>query len=151
MMHAGCVFVTSIHPSRTWMSGSFQSVRWNACVHRLDLCLYSHLKDFLGNGVRTHVNSKGNISSTGDSEEVWTHNAASRRTANLPHYWLSNSGPYILSDWYDLSRESGFQFLDLSFLSKALYHQATKRLGTGRHLPNNSNNKKHNSKTKAKK
>ena len=24
------------------MSGSFESVRWNACVHRLDLRLYSH-------------------------------------------------------------------------------------------------------------
>ena len=35
------------------MSGSFESMRWNACVHRLDLGLYSHPK------VRTHVNSKG--------------------------------------------------------------------------------------------
>ena len=31
------VFVASIHPSRTWMSGSFQSVQWSACVHRLVL------------------------------------------------------------------------------------------------------------------
>ena len=37
----------------------FEHVRWNACVHRLDLGLYSHAKEFLGNGVRTHVNSKG--------------------------------------------------------------------------------------------
>ena len=29
-------------------SGSFESVRWNACVHRLDLGLYFHLKEFLG-------------------------------------------------------------------------------------------------------
>ena len=28
-------------------------------MHRLDLGLYSHPKEFLGNGVRTHVNSKG--------------------------------------------------------------------------------------------
>ena len=27
----------------------FQSVRWNACVHRLDLGLYSHPKEFWGN------------------------------------------------------------------------------------------------------
>ena len=47
------------------MSGSFESVRWNACVHRLDLGLYSHPKEFWGNGVRTHVNSKGKIPSTG--------------------------------------------------------------------------------------
>ena len=33
-MHAGCVFVAGIHPSRTWMSGSFESMRWNECVHR---------------------------------------------------------------------------------------------------------------------
>ena len=44
------------------MSGSFVSVCWNACVHRLDLGLYSHLKEFLES---THVNSKGKIHSTG--------------------------------------------------------------------------------------
>ena len=65
MVRAGCVFVASIHPSRTWTSGSFESVRWNACVHRLDLSLYSHPKEFWGNGVWTHVNSKGKIPSTG--------------------------------------------------------------------------------------
>ena len=47
------------------MSGSFESVRWNVCVQRLDLSLYSHLKDCFGNGVRSHVNSKGKIPSTG--------------------------------------------------------------------------------------
>ena len=46
MVRAGCVFVAGIHPSRTWTSGSFESVRWNACVHRLDLGLYSHPKEF---------------------------------------------------------------------------------------------------------
>ena len=65
MVRAGCVFVAGIHPSRTWTSGSFESVRWNACVHRLDLGLYSHPKEFGGNGVWTHVNSKGKIPSTG--------------------------------------------------------------------------------------
>ena len=48
MVRAGCVFVASIHPSRTWTSGSFELVRWNACVHRLDLSLYCHPKKFLG-------------------------------------------------------------------------------------------------------
>ena len=48
MVHAGCDFVTGIHPSRTRMSGSFESVRWNACVYRLDLGLYSHPKEFGG-------------------------------------------------------------------------------------------------------
>ena len=46
------------------MSGSFESEQWNACLHRLDLGLYSHPKEFWGNGVRTHVNSKGKIPST---------------------------------------------------------------------------------------
>ena len=27
MVRAGCVFVAGIHPSRTWTSGSFESVR----------------------------------------------------------------------------------------------------------------------------
>ena len=49
------------------MSVFFESVRWNACVHRLDLRLYSHLKEFweMGKGGRTHVNSKGKIPCTG--------------------------------------------------------------------------------------
>ena len=41
------------------MSGSFESVRRNACVHRLDLGIYSHPKEFGVNGVRNHVHSKG--------------------------------------------------------------------------------------------
>ena len=60
------VLVAGTHPPRTWTSGSFESVRWNACVHRLDLGLYSHPKEFRGIGVRTHVNSKGKIPSTGN-------------------------------------------------------------------------------------
>ena len=47
------------------MSVSSESVRWNACVHRLDPGLHSHPKEFLRNGVRTHDNSKGKIPSTG--------------------------------------------------------------------------------------
>ena len=43
------------------MSRSFESVQWNACVHRLDLGLYSHPKRVWGNGVRTHVKSEGKI------------------------------------------------------------------------------------------
>ena len=80
MVHAGCAFVAGIHLSRTSMSGSFESVRWNACVHRLDLGLYSHPKEFWGNGVKTHVYTKGKIPSTGEKkispEEDRTHNAA---------------------------------------------------------------------------
>ena len=59
------VFFSGIRPSRTWASGSFESMRWNACAHRLDLGLYSHLKEFGGNGVRSHADSKGKIPSVG--------------------------------------------------------------------------------------
>ena len=50
------------------MSGSFQSVRWNACQHRLDLGKLSSER-VLGNGSRTHVNSKAKVPSTGGSVE----------------------------------------------------------------------------------
>ena len=75
------------------MSGSFESVQWNACVHRLDLGLYSHPKEFGGNGVRNHVNSKGKVPSSGGSGEVRTRDTASRRTGSPTVYQLSYSGP----------------------------------------------------------
>ena len=76
------------------MSGSFESMRWNACVHRLDLGLYSHPKELFGNGVRTHVNPKRKVPSIGGSEEGRTRDATSRRTASPAHNLLSYSGPY---------------------------------------------------------
>ena len=100
MMHAGCVFVAGIHPSRTWMSGSFQSLQWNACVHRLDLGLYSHPKEFWGNGVRTYVNSKGKIPSTRGSEKDQTDDAVSCRTASPTHYRLSCPGPVFCYNYW---------------------------------------------------
>ena len=72
MVHAGCI-VARIHRSRTWLSGSFESMRWNACVHRHQSILPSER----GNGVRTLVNSKGKIHWIGGSEEDWTHRAVS--------------------------------------------------------------------------
>ena len=54
MVHAGCGFVAGIHPSRTRMSGSLESVWWNACMHRLDLSLFSHPKE-LSDWVRQQV------------------------------------------------------------------------------------------------
>ena len=78
------------------MSGSSESVRWNACVHRLDLGLNSHPKEFWRNGVRTHVNSKGKMPSTGCAEADGTHDSAPRRTAGPTHYPLSYSGHQIV-------------------------------------------------------
>ena len=79
-------FVAVILPSRAWLSAYFGSGRWNACVHRLDLCLYSFPKEFWGDGVRTHVNSKGWIPSIRGSGECRTSDTASRRTTSPTHY-----------------------------------------------------------------
>ena len=88
MEHAGYVFVASIHPSRSWMSGSFKSVLCNARARRQDLGLYSHSKEFWGKGVRTHVHSKGKIPSTGGSEEDRTRNAASLKTGQRAQHTM---------------------------------------------------------------
>ena len=85
MVHYGCDFVACIHQSRTWMSGSFESLRWNACVHRLDLSLYSHPKEFLGIVVRTQQKNSA-LPKTFSSEEDRTRDAASSRTASPTHY-----------------------------------------------------------------
>ena len=42
-----------------------ESVRSNACVHRLEHGLYFHSKEFWGNGFKTHVNSNEKIPSFG--------------------------------------------------------------------------------------
>ena len=87
-MHAGCVYVAVIHLSRTWMSGSFESMWWNACVHRLDHGLYPHL------GFREWNQNP----STGGSEEGRTRDASSHRTVSLTHYRLNYSGPFWFYD-----------------------------------------------------
>ena len=60
MVHAGCTFVTGIHPSRTWMSGSLESVRWDTCVHRLELGLYIR-KSFGGMESETKLTPRENL------------------------------------------------------------------------------------------
>ena len=72
------------------MSGSSESLGWNACVHRLDLGLHSHSKKFWGNGARAHVNSEGKNplyrKKKISPEEDGNHDAASSRTAKPAHY-----------------------------------------------------------------
>ena len=71
------------------MALSFESASWNACLHRLDLGLCSHPKEFWGNGVSTHVNSNGKNPLYREkffSEENQTHDAASSGTSSLTHY-----------------------------------------------------------------
>ena len=105
MVHAKCVFVPGIQLSISWRSGSFEAMRWNTCVHRLDHCLYSHLKEFSWNGVRTHVNSKGKIPSTRGSEEDWTRGAASHSTASPTHYQQCYSSPSSLADSFPFFKQ----------------------------------------------
>ena len=75
------------HECPFWV-GSFESMWWNACAHRLDLGLYSHPKEFWRNGVRTHVNSKGksHLPEKFSPEEYRTHVAASSRAASPTQY-----------------------------------------------------------------
>ena len=56
-VHAGCVLL----PAFTCLGHGCQDLLspCNGIVHRLGLGLYSHPKEFWGNGVRTHVNSTG--------------------------------------------------------------------------------------------
>ena len=74
------------------MSRSFESMRWSACVHRLDLGLYSHPKEFFREWSQNSRNSEGNIPLTGGSQEGRTHDAASRIAANHTHFPLSYPG-----------------------------------------------------------
>ena len=73
------------------MSGFFESVRWKTCTQTRPRFILSC--QVLGNGVRTHVNFKAEISSTGGTEQERTLDAASGRTASPTHYQLSYSGP----------------------------------------------------------
>ena len=95
MVRAGCVFVAGIHPSRTWTSGSFESVRWNACVHRLDLGLYSHLKEFFGEWSLNpcQLQGKNPLYRKMSPEEDRTRDAVDSETK---HYQLSYSGPLFI-------------------------------------------------------
>ena len=95
MAHAGSVFAAGIHPFRIWMSGSLESLRWNACLHRLAFCLYSHSKEF--QGMESEPPGK-QINPSGGSEKNQTRDAASHRTASLAHYRLSYSGPGLTKD-----------------------------------------------------
>ena len=70
---------------------------------------YSHLKGCLGNGVRTHVNSKKKIPSTRGSEEGGTPDTASCRTGRPTHYQPSYSGP--LSQTNGVMKERLFLFV----------------------------------------
>ena len=144
LVHAECVFVTGIHPSRTWMSGSLDFLRWNACVHGLDLGLYSHPNEFLGSGVRTHVNSKGKINYqrikrgsnqrrciTQDSEpytlptELFRPVIWNRTSLSLWGFWFKPFYSKTNNDVYKVSKEKSINKLALRACSANNLHRIT--------------------------
>ena len=62
-------------------------------VHKPDFGLYSHSKEFGGNGARAHVHSKGKFPFTRGSEEIQTRKAVSHGAASPTHFQLSYTGP----------------------------------------------------------
>ena len=75
-----------------------KSVPWNACLHRLDLSLYSHPKEFWGmasEAVFTPM-EKSLLSEKFSSEEDGTHDVASRRTESPTHYQRAILTPSIV-------------------------------------------------------
>ena len=62
-------------------------------MHRLDLSFYSHPKEFLGNGIRTHVNSKGKspVPEVQRVEAAALHHAGQREHSTLPTELLGPS------------------------------------------------------------
>ena len=85
MHHAGCVSVAGIHLSRTWMSGSLESVRWNAYVQTTPRFILS--SSFGGKETEPiwTPREKSPLPEAFSSED-WTHDAASSRTATPAHY-----------------------------------------------------------------
>ena len=77
------------------MSGSFESVRWNARVHRLDLGLYSHPKEFWGMESEPMLapKEKSLLPEKFSPEEDRTHDAVSSRTASPTHYQRAIPAP----------------------------------------------------------
>ena len=88
-LRSWCVLGVFLLPAFTRLENEcqdlFESLRWNACVHILDLRFILSSERVIGNGVRTRVDSKGKAPSTGSSEEDRTCDAASRKTASPTH------------------------------------------------------------------
>ena len=63
------------------MSGYFEPMQWNVCVHRLDLKFILSSGRVVGKGVRTHVNSRKKSLLPDGSKEGRTCDAASPRVA----------------------------------------------------------------------
>ena len=77
------------------MSGSFESVRWNACMHRLDLGLYSQVFLEMESEPMLTPREKSPLPENFSPEEDQTHDAASSRTASPTHYQRAIPAPFI--------------------------------------------------------
>ena len=93
MVHVRCVLVTGIHPSGRWISGFFESVRWNTNVLRLDHCFITLTRqNFGGMELDPMLTPRENSPLPEGSEEDRIRDAASHKIASQTHYLLSYSG-----------------------------------------------------------
>ena len=112
----GCVFVAGIHQSRTWTSGSFESARWKCmCAQTRPRFILSSERVFWGNGVWSHVNSKGKIPSTGKCPQrriepatLWTASPSTTNWAILAPNVILNLQSRCTAFWDRYQRKTVF-------------------------------------------
>ena len=77
------------------MSGSFESVRWNACVHRLDLSFTLIQKSFRGMELEPMLTPRGKspLLEKLSPEEDRTNDAVQSRTVSPTHYQQAIPAP----------------------------------------------------------
>ena len=92
MVHAGCVLVAGIRLSRTGTRGSFESVLWKECVHRLGISLYSHLKESQGEESEPMLHLRKKFPQLDGPKQGRTCDAAYAGLKPV-HHQLSYSGP----------------------------------------------------------
>ena len=71
----------------------FESMPWNASVHRVDLSLYSRLKKSLGMESDSMLTPREKSPVVDSSKQRQTHDAASHRIVSQTHHRLSCSSP----------------------------------------------------------
>ena len=94
MVHAGCVFDAALHPSRTWMSGPLESVRWSC--RRISVALRPRNKQHVVVGCLTsqqHASiSQGRICSD-NSTCCHTEKEVADPTFHLTQSQYTDTGP----------------------------------------------------------
>ena len=77
------------------MSGSFESMGWNACVLRLDFGLYSHPEEFYRMESEPMLTPSEKSPLPEAQRRIDACDAASHRTASPTHYRLNYSSPML--------------------------------------------------------